>query len=183
MARGVEWDFDPTLDRMRDLMDVLGEPQHAYPVIHVTGTNGKSSTSRMIAALLGERGLRVGLVTSPHLTTMRERISIDGQPVSEERFVEIYQDLAPYLEMIDARHRLNLSFFEVLTAMAFAAFADAPVDVAVVEVGMGGSTDATNVADGSVAVVTPIGLDHLNSLGGTIEEIAAIKAGIIKPGA
>lgn len=183
LARGVEWDFDPTLDRIGDLMDVLGDPQHAYPVIHVTGTNGKSSTSRMIAALLGERGLRVGLVTSPHLTTMRERISIDGQPVSEERFVETYQDLAPYLEMIDAKHRLNLSFFEVLTAMAFAAFADAPVDVAVVEVGMGGSTDATNVADGSVAVVTPIGLDHLNYLGGTIEEIAAIKAGIIKPGA
>src|SRR5258708_39159600 len=121
MARGVEWDFEPTLDRIRDLMDVLGEPQHAYPVIHVTGTNGKSSTSRMIAALLGERGLRVGLVTSPHLTTMRARISIDGEPVSAERVVEIYQDLAPYLELIGATRRLNLSFFSWLAAMAFPA--------------------------------------------------------------
>ncbi|RFU37124.1 bifunctional folylpolyglutamate synthase/dihydrofolate synthase [Actinomadura logoneensis] len=193
MSRGVEWDIDPTLDRVRDLVDVLGQPQRAYPVIHVAGTNGKSSTARLIEALLRERGLRTGLYTSPELTTLRERIAIDGEPISEERFVEVYEDVRPYVDLIDARLAeaagtggtgagTRLSFFEVLTAMAFAAFADAPVDVAVVEVGMGGSWDATNVADGDVAVITPIGLDHTAYLGDTVEEIAAEKAGIIKPG-
>ncbi|GLY92660.1 bifunctional folylpolyglutamate synthase/dihydrofolate synthase [Actinoallomurus iriomotensis] len=180
-ARGVEWDLDPSLDRIRDLVDILGSPQRAYPVIHVTGTNGKSSTARMIDALLRERGLRVGLFTSPELHTMRERISVDGEPVTEERFAELYDDVLPYAEMVDAKHDVKVSFFEMLTAMAFAAFADAPVDVAVVEVGMGGAWDATNVADGSVAVVTPIGLDHTEYLGDTIEAIAGEKAGIIKP--
>ncbi|GLY77689.1 bifunctional folylpolyglutamate synthase/dihydrofolate synthase [Actinoallomurus iriomotensis] len=180
-ARGVEWDLDPSLDRIRDLVDILGSPQRAYPVIHVTGTNGKSSTARMIDALLRERGLRVGLYTSPELHTMRERISVDGEPVTEERFAELYDDVLPYAEMVDAKHDVKVSFFEMLTAMAFAAFADAPVDVAVVEVGMGGAWDATNVADGSVAVVTPIGLDHTEYLGDTIEAIAGEKAGIIKP--
>ena len=183
MERGVEWEIDPTLDRIRDLMDILGEPQRTYPVIHVSGTNGKTSTSRLIDALLRERGLRVGLYTSPQLTTLRERIAIDGEPISEELFVETYADLAPYLQLIDDKHGVKLSFFEVLTAMAYAAFADAPVDVAIIEVGMGGTWDATNVADGVVAVVTPIGLDHTDYLGETIEEIAAEKAGIIKPGA
>lgn len=182
MGRGVEWQIDPTLDRIRDLVDLLGEPQRACPVIHITGTNGKSSTARLIDALLRERGLRVGLYTSPELTTLRERIAIDGEPISEERFVEVYQDLRPYLELIDQRQAGRLSFFEVLTAMAFGAFADAPVDVAVIEVGMGGVWDATNVADAAVAVVTPIGLDHTAHLGDTIEDIAAEKAGIIKPG-
>jgi dihydrofolate synthase / folylpolyglutamate synthase len=180
-ARGVEWDVDPSLDRIRDLVDILGSPQRAYPVIHVTGTNGKTSTARMIDALLRERGLRVGLYTSPELQTMRERIAVDGEPVGEERFAELYDDVLPYAEMIDAKHDVKVSFFELLTAMAFAAFADAPVDVAVVEVGMGGAWDATNVADGAVAVVTPIGLDHTEYLGDTIEAIAAEKAGIIKP--
>jgi dihydrofolate synthase/folylpolyglutamate synthase len=180
-ARGVEWDVDPSLDRIRDLVDILGSPQRAYPVIHVTGTNGKSSTARMIDALLRERGLRVGMYTSPELHTMRERISIDGEPVAAERFAELYDDVLPYAEMVDAKHDVKVSFFEMLTAMAFAAFADAPVDVAVVEVGMGGAWDATNVADGAVAVVTPIGLDHTEYLGDTIEAIAAEKAGIIKP--
>ncbi|HEY0542728.1 MAG TPA: folylpolyglutamate synthase/dihydrofolate synthase family protein [Actinoallomurus sp.] len=182
-ARGVEWDVDPTLDRIRDLADILGSPQRAYPVIHVTGTNGKSSTARMIDALLRERGLRVGMYTSPELHTMRERIGIDGEPVSEERFAEIYDDVLPYAGLIDAKHGVQVSFFEMLTAMAFAAFAEAPVDVAVVEVGMGGEWDATNVADGTVAVVTPIGLDHTEMLGDTIEAIAGEKAGIIKSGA
>ncbi|HEY0542030.1 MAG TPA: dihydrofolate synthase, partial [Actinoallomurus sp.] len=150
-ARGVEWDVDPSLERIRDLVDILGSPQRAYPVIHVTGTNGKSSTARMIDALLRERGLRVGMYTSPELHTMRERIGIDGEPVSEERFAEIYDDVLPYAELIDAKHGVKVSFFEMLTAMAFAAFAEAPVDVAVVEVGMGGEWDATNVADGTVA--------------------------------
>ncbi|MFC4911258.1 bifunctional folylpolyglutamate synthase/dihydrofolate synthase [Actinomadura gamaensis] len=182
MSRGVEWDIDPTLDRVRDLVDVLGEPQRAYPVIHVAGTNGKSSTARLIEALLRERGLRTGLYTSPELTTLRERIAIDGEPISEERFVEVYEDVKPYVDLIDAKNDAKLSFFEVLTAMAFAAFADAPVDVAVVEVGMGGSWDATNVADGTVAVITPVGLDHTAYLGDTVEQIAGEKAGIIKPG-
>ncbi|GAA4639147.1 folylpolyglutamate synthase/dihydrofolate synthase family protein [Actinoallomurus vinaceus] len=180
-ARGVEWDIDPTLDRMRDLADVLGSPQRAYPVIHVTGTNGKSSTARMIEVLLRERGLRVGLYTSPELHSMRERITIDGAPVSEQRFAELYEDVLPFLEMTDAKHDVKVSFFETLTAMAYAAFADAPVDVAVVEVGMGGTWDATNIADGAVAVVTPIGLDHTRWLGATVAEIAAEKSGIIKP--
>jgi dihydrofolate synthase/folylpolyglutamate synthase len=182
MSRGVEWDIDPTLDRIRDLVDVLGEPQRAYPVVHVAGTNGKSSTARLIESLLRERGLRTGLYTSPEMTTLRERIAIDGEPISEERFTEAYQDVLPYVQLIDGKHEVRLSFFEVLTAMAFAAFADAPVDVAVVEVGMGGTWDATNVADGMVAVVTPIGLDHTRYLGDTLEEIAGEKAGINKPG-
>jgi folylpolyglutamate synthase/dihydrofolate synthase len=180
--RGVEWDIDPTLDRIRDLVDILGSPQRAYPVVHVTGTNGKTSTARMIDALLRERGLRVGMFTSPELHTMRERIGVDGQPVSEERFAEIYDDVLPFAELVDAKHDVKVSFFEMLTAMAFSAFTDAPVDVAVVEVGMGGVWDATNVADGAVAVITPIGLDHTEVLGDTIEAIAGEKAGIIKPG-
>ncbi|MFA1547779.1 folylpolyglutamate synthase/dihydrofolate synthase family protein [Actinomadura chokoriensis] len=183
MARGVEWEIDPTLDRIRDLVDVLGEPHRAYPVIHVAGTNGKSSTARLIESLLRERGLRTGLYTSPELTTLRERIAIDGEPISEERFVEAFEDVLPYVELVDGKHAARLSFFEVLTAMAFAAFADAPVDVAVVEAGMGGAWDATNVADGVVAVITPIGLDHTRYLGDTLEEIAGEKAGIIKTGA
>ncbi len=183
MARGVEWTFDPTLDRIADLVDLLGSPQRSYPVIHVTGTNGKSSTARLIEILLRERGLRTGLFTSPHLTTMRERIVIDGEPISAEAFAATYRDVLPYLELVDGKHEQRLSYFETLTAMAYAAFADAPVDVAVVEVGMGGVWDATNVADGAVAVITPIGLDHTVHLGPTIEDIATEKAGIIKPGA
>ncbi|WP_436764051.1 bifunctional folylpolyglutamate synthase/dihydrofolate synthase [Streptosporangium sp. V21-05] len=182
MQRGVEWNFEPSLDRIAALVDLLGSPQHSYPVVHVAGTNGKSSTTRMIEALLRERNLRVGRFTSPHLVSMRERISVDGVPLSEERFVEVYEDIAPYLEMVDAQGR-RLSFFETLTAMAFAAFADAPVDVAVIETGMGGITDATNVADGAVAVITPISLDHVDYLGPDVETIAGEKAGIIKPGA
>ncbi|MFF0250664.1 bifunctional folylpolyglutamate synthase/dihydrofolate synthase [Streptosporangium sandarakinum] len=182
MERGVEWNFEPTLDRISALMDVLGSPQRSYQVIHVAGTNGKSTTTRMIETILRERNLRVGRFTSPHLVSMRERISVDGAPLSEERFAEVYEDVLPYLEMIDAKGR-RLSFFETLTAMAFVAFADAPVDVAVIETGMGGSFDATNVADGTVAVITPISLDHMDYLGPDVETIAGEKAGIIKPGA
>ncbi|MFJ2032793.1 bifunctional folylpolyglutamate synthase/dihydrofolate synthase [Streptosporangium sp. NPDC087985] len=182
MERGVEWNFEPTLDRIAALMDVLGSPQHSYPVVHVAGTNGKSSTTRMIETILRERNLRVGRFTSPHLVSMRERICVDGAPLSEERFVEVYEDIAPCLGLIDAQGR-RLSFFETLTAMAFAAFADAPVDVAVIETGMGGSFDATNVADGAVSVITPVSLDHVDYLGPDIATIAGEKAGIIKPGA
>ena len=168
---------------MAALVSVLGDPQRSYPVIHITGTNGKTSTARMIESLLRARGLRTGLFTSPHLSSIRERIVVDGQPVSAEAFVAAYDELAPYLAMVDGQQGSQLSFFEVLTGMAFAIFADVPVDVAVVEVGLGGTWDATNIADGTVAVVTPVSLDHTAYLGGTVEEIAADKAGIIKPGA
>jgi len=183
LARSPEHSIAPSLDRIRELTELLGDPQRSYPVIHITGTNGKTSTSRMAETLLRMRGLRTGLFTSPHLVSMRERICVDGEPVSEARFAEIYAELEPYLEVVDAQQPVRLSFFEVLTAMAFAAFADAPVDVAVVEVGLGGTWDATNVADGAVAVITPIAIDHTQWLGGTVAEIAADKAGIIKPGA
>lgn len=182
-ARSVEWEIDPTTERIAALVDIMGEPQRAYPVVHLTGTNGKSSTARMIESLLRARGLRTGLFTSPHLSSIRERIVLDGEPLSQERFVAAYNDVLPYARMVDERYDVHLSYFEVLTAMAFAAFADAPVDVAVVEVGMGGRWDATNVADGLVSVITPIALDHTKVLGSTPEEIAEEKAGIVKPGA
>ncbi|BEP15112.1 folylpolyglutamate synthase/dihydrofolate synthase family protein [Acidothermaceae bacterium B102] len=173
----------PDLDRIVDLTDLLGNPQKAYPSIHVTGTNGKTSTVRMIDSLLRAFGLRTGRTTSPHLESMRERISLDGEPLTEEQFAAVYSEVAPLAELVDAKHPDDVTFHEMLTAMAFAAFADAPVDVAVVEVGMGGTWDATNVMDGQVAVITPIGLDHTEWLGDTVELIAGEKAGIIKPGA
>ena len=187
VARNPEHDFEPTLDRVREVCDLLGDPQRAYRVVHVTGTNGKTSTARMIESLVREQGLRTGRFTSPHLTSVTERIAIDGEPITEERFVEVYRDVEPYVEMVDARSQAaggpRLSFFEVLTVMAFATFADTPVDVAIIEVGMGGSWDSTNVADGDVAVITPVALDHAEWLGSTVVEIAHEKAGIIKEGA
>ncbi len=183
LARRPEHSIDPSLDRIRALTELLGEPQGAYPVIHITGTNGKTSTARMTETLLRGRGLRTGLFTSPHLMSMRERICVDGEPVSTERFIELYREIEPYLRLVDDAAPVRLSFFEVLVGMAFAAFADAPVDVAVIEVGMGGTWDNTNVADGAVAVITPISIDHAQYLGDTVGEIAADKAGIIKPGA
>jgi dihydrofolate synthase/folylpolyglutamate synthase len=182
LARAPEHDIDPTLDRVRALLDLLGDPQKSAPVIQVAGTNGKTSTARMIETLLREFGLRTGQFTSPHLQSMRERIAFDGAPIDVERFLSTYDDVAPYLELVDSRQPHRLSFFEVLTAMGFAAFADAPVDVAVVEVGLGGTWDSTNVADAQVAVVTPIAVDHTRWLGRTVEEIAGQKAGILKPG-
>ncbi|GAA1767250.1 folylpolyglutamate synthase/dihydrofolate synthase family protein [Nonomuraea bangladeshensis] len=182
LERGVEWDFEPTLDRIAALLDLLGSPQRAYPVIHIAGTNGKTSTARLTEALLKERNLRVGRFTSPHLVSMRERITVDGEPLSEERFAQVYEEIIPYVELADTQGR-RIQFFELLTAMAFAAFADTPVDVAVIETGMGGSWDATNVADGTVCVITPISLDHTDRLGPDIPSIAGEKAGIIKPGA
>ena len=152
-------------------------------MIHLTGTNGKTSTARMTETLLRARGLRTGLFTSPHLSAISERICVDGEPLTAERFVGVYEEIAPYLDLVDASQPAALSFFEVLVGMAFAVFADAPVDVAVIEVGMGGTWDNTNVADGAVAVVTPIAIDHARYLGNTVEAIAADKAGIIKPGA
>ncbi|MFD8011907.1 bifunctional folylpolyglutamate synthase/dihydrofolate synthase [Streptomyces sp. NPDC058955] len=182
-TRWGETKLEPSVTRIAALMDVLGEPQRAYPSIHITGTNGKTSTARMIESLLAAFELRTGRYTSPHVQTITERISLDGAPISAERFIETYQDVKPYVELVDAREEYRLSFFEVLTGMAYAAFADAPVDVAIVEVGMGGTWDATNVIDGSVAVVTPIDLDHTDRLGETPGEIAGEKSGIIKQGA
>ncbi|MCX4823062.1 bifunctional folylpolyglutamate synthase/dihydrofolate synthase [Streptomyces sp. NBC_01142] len=182
-GRWGETKLEPSVSRIAALMDVLGEPQRAYPSIHITGTNGKTSTARMIEALLSAFDLRTGRYTSPHVQSITERISLDGTPIEAERFIETYNDIKPYIEMVDSSQDFRLSFFEVLTGMAYAAFADAPVDVAVVEVGMGGSWDATNVIDASVAVVTPIDLDHTDRLGSTPAEIAVEKAGIIKQGA
>lgn len=182
-ARWPETRLEPSTERIEALMDLLGHPQRGYPVIHLTGTNGKTSTARMIDALLREQDLRVGRFTSPHLETVRERICVDGRPLGAGHFVEVYEEVLPYVEMVDAGRDVPMSFFEVLTGMAYAAFADAPVDVAVVEVGMGGAWDATNVADGVVAVVTPVAVDHTQYLGHSIEGIAGEKAGVIKPGA
>jgi len=187
VSRNPEHDFEPTIDRVRDACDLLGDPQRAYKVVHLTGTNGKTSTARMAESLIREHGLRTGLFTSPHLTTVRERIQLDGEPISSEDFVRLWLDVAPIIHMVDARSveagGPRMSFFEVLTVLALAAFADAPIDVAVIEVGMGGVWDATNVVDGDVAVITPVGLDHQQWLGDSLVDIAAEKAGIIKDGA
>lgn len=173
----------PDLDRVTLLMDLLGDPQLAYPAVHITGTNGKTSTARMVDSLLSAFGLRCGRYTSPHLQAVTERISLDGQPVSEETFVATYAEVAPYVELVDSRSPQAMTFFEVLTAMAFAAFADAPVDVAVLEVGLGGRWDATNVVHAQTCVVTPVDLDHMHLLGPTVGAIALEKAGIIFAGA
>jgi dihydrofolate synthase / folylpolyglutamate synthase len=173
----------PDLDRITDLLTLLGDPQRAYPSIHLTGTNGKTSTARMIDDLLRELGLRTGRYTSPHLERVTERIALDGQPLTDERFAEVYDEVAPYAELVDVRHSDSVTFFELLTAMAFAAFADSPVDVAVVEVGLGGRWDATNLIHAPVAVVTTIGLDHVGILGNTVTKIATEKAGLIHAGA
>jgi dihydrofolate synthase / folylpolyglutamate synthase len=173
----------PDLDRITDLLDLLGSPQRGYPSIHVTGTNGKTTTARMIDALLQAFGIRTGRYTSPHLESVTERIALDGVPLDPDRFAEVYDEVSTYAEIVDARHPDRVTYFELLTAMAFAAFADAPVDVAVVEVGLGGRWDATNVVHAPVAVVTPIGLDHVGILGDTITAIAGEKAGIIHAGA
>jgi dihydrofolate synthase / folylpolyglutamate synthase len=181
VARWPESRIEWKLERMAALMHALGDPQLAYPVIHIAGTNGKTSTARMIDALLRTLELRTGRYTSPHLESITERISLDGEPISPEAFVETYDQVAPFFDLVDARSDVRLSFFEAMTGMGFAAFAEAPVDVAVVEVGMGGRLDATNIVPAPVAVITPIDLDHTAHLGDTIAAIAAEKAGIIKP--
>ncbi|MGK8553034.1 bifunctional tetrahydrofolate synthase/dihydrofolate synthase [Nocardia gipuzkoensis] len=182
--RWPETKIEPSLARIATLMDLLGSPQQSYPAIHVAGTNGKTSVTRMIDALLTALHRRTGRITSPHLQLATERISIDNAPISPAKYVEIYRELLPYVEMIDKQSAAAggpaMSKFEVLTGMAFAAFAEAPVDVAVVETGMGGAWDATNVCDGQVAVITPIGLDHMEYLGPDLASIAKEKAGIIK---
>lgn len=187
LARAPENEIEPDLDRMRMIADLTGEPQNAQPIIHLTGTNGKTSTSRMIERLLREMNLRTGRYTSPHLTDVRERIAIDGAPISAVRFAEVWDDLQPYLAIVDEQSQASggprLTYFETLTAMAYAAFADNPVDVGIVEVGMGGQWDATNIATGQVAVITTITRDHEKWLGNSLTDIAKEKAGIIKPNA
>lgn len=186
LGRAPENRMEPRLAPLFRAMDVLGEPNKAFPIIHVTGTNGKTSTARMIESVLRAHGLSTGRYTSPHLSKVTERISIDGHPVPDETFVRIWDEIRPYLQIVDseleAAGEPRLTYFECLTILGFAIFADQPVNVAVIEVGLGGITDATNVGDGQVSVITPISLDHTDLLGETTEDIAYEKAGIIKPG-
>ena len=181
--RWPETKLEPSTTRIVALLEMLGSPQRAYPSIHIAGTNGKTSVARMIDALLTALHRRTGRTISPHLQSAVERISIDGVPISPARYVETYREIEPFVEMVDAQSQAAggpaMSKFEVVTAMAFAAFADAPIDVAVVETGLGGRWDATNVVNAPVAVITPIGMDHADYLGDTIADIAGEKAGII----
>ncbi|WP_137843452.1 Mur ligase family protein [Microbacterium sp. 2FI] len=184
--QGEQW-VQPRVERTARLLEYLDDPQRTYRVIHVTGTNGKTSTSRMIESLVRAHGLRTGLFTSPHLERFTERIMIDGEPVADAAVADAWAEIAPFVDLVDAELAAAgdapLTFFELLTALAFVTFADAPIDVLVLEVGMGGAWDSTNTADGDVAVFTPIDLDHADRLGDTIAEIAAVKAGIIKDAA
>ena len=182
LARWPEVRISPTTERIAALVDILGSPQLTYPTIHVGGTNGKTTTSRMIDSLLFAHGLRTGRFTSPHLETYRERIAINGEPIDPKDLIFAYNDIAAYLDLIDTKFNDPISFFEAVTALGFVAFAEHPVDVAVIEVGMGGEWDATNVVDADVSVLMPIGFDHMEYLGHTLHEIAATKAGIIKEG-
>lgn len=187
MTRVPENKLRPRLEPTRRAVELLGDPQKTYRVIHVTGTNGKTSTTRFIERILRELGLRTGRFTSPHLVRLNERMAIDGEPVEDQVLYEVWQDIAPILEIVDAQLEAEgdtkLTFFEALAALGFAVFADAPVDVLVLEVGMGGEWDSTNVADGDVAVFTPVALDHVERLGDNLADIAKTKSGIIKPGA
>lgn len=187
LARIGEQAPQPRLEATRRAVELIGDPQRTYPVIHITGTNGKTSTSRIVESILRAYGLRTGLMTSPHLVRVNERIVIDGRAISNRTLAENWADIRPFLLMVDAellaKSEEPLTYFEALTVLAFASFADAPIDVAVLEVGMGGEWDSTNVADGQVAVFTPIALDHTQRLGTTISQIARTKAGIIKPAA
>jgi dihydrofolate synthase/folylpolyglutamate synthase len=180
LARWPENRIAPTLERIAALVDILGSPQLTYPTIHVGGTNGKTTTARMVDALLFEMGLRTGRFTSPHLESYLERICINGQPIDAKELIFSFNDVSPYFDLMDSKFDNPISFFEAITALGFAAFAEHPIDVGVIEVGMGGQWDATNVVDADVSVITPIGLDHMEYLGDTITEIAATKAGIIK---
>ncbi len=181
-ARWPETRIAPSLERIAALTDALGSPQLAYPTIHVGGTNGKTTTSRMIDALMGATGLRTGRFTSPHLESFLERIAINNHPIDAKDFIFAYNDVALYLDFIDKKFANPISFFEAMTALAFVSFAEFPVDIGVIEVGMGGEWDATNVVEAAVSVITPIGFDHMAYLGNTLVEIAKTKSGIIKPG-
>lgn len=187
VERAPEHKVQPSIQRVADCLDMMGNPQRSFRAVHITGTNGKTSTARMVEALLRERGLRTGRFTSPHLNSVRERISIDGQAISAAAFIQAWEDVAPFVAWVDEQSQAEggprMSFFEVFTVMAYAAFADAPVDVAVVEVGMGGRWDATNVIDAEVAVLMTVARDHEKWLGYELTDIATEKLGILKPGA
>ena len=180
LARWPESRIAPSIERIAALVDILGSPQLTYPTIHVGGTNGKTTTTRMIDALLFAHGLRTGRFTSPHLETYLERIAINGQSIDPKELIFSYNDIAAYLDLMDEKFEHPISFFEAITAIAFVAFAEHPIDVGVIEVGMGGQWDATNVVQSDVSVIMPIGFDHMEYLGNTLHEIAATKAGIIK---
>ena len=184
LSRAPENKMEPRMQPMYDIMSLLGDPQSSAPVIHLTGTNGKTTTARIIEQVLIAHGLRTGRYTSPHLSKVTERITLDGQPVEDETFVRIWNEIAPLVDIIDAKlteaDEQPLTYFETVTALGFAIFADAPVDVMVLEVGLGGVTDATNVANAQVSVVTPIAVDHADLLGDSPGQIAVEKAGIIK---
>lgn len=184
--QGERW-VQPRVERTRRVLELLDDPQKTYRVVHVTGTNGKTSTSRMIESLVRAHGLRTGLFTSPHLERFTERIMIDGEPIADAAVADAWDEIEPFVGLVDAELAAAgdapLTFFELLTVLAFVAFADAPIDVLVLEVGMGGAWDSTNTADGDVAVFAPIDIDHADRLGETIAEIATVKAGIIKDGA
>ncbi len=182
LARWPENRIAPTLERIQALVDALGSPQLSYPTIHIGGTNGKTTTSRMVDSLLFSMGLRTGRFTSPHLETYRERIAINGEPIDPKDLIFSYNDIAAYFDFIDSKFDNPVSFFEAVTALAFAAFAEYPIDIGIIEVGMGGEWDATNVVKADVSVITPIGLDHMEYLGNSLVEIASTKAGIIKEG-
>jgi len=182
LARWPENRIAPTLERIQALVDALGSPQLSYPTIHIGGTNGKTTTSRMVDSLLFSMGLRTGRFTSPHLETYRERIAINGEPIDPKDLIFTYNDIAAYFDFIDSKFDNPVSFFEAVTALAFAAFAEHPIDIGIIEVGMGGEWDATNVVKADVSIITPIGLDHMEYLGNTLTEIASTKAGIIKEG-
>ena len=184
--QGEQW-VQPRVERTRRVLELMNDPQKTYRVVHVTGTNGKTTTSRMIESIVRAHGLRTGLFTSPHLVRFTERMMVDGEPANDGAVADAWEEIEPFVDMVDAElvaaDDAPLTFFELLTILAFVVFADAPVDVAVIEVGMGGAWDSTNTADGDVAVFAPIDIDHAARLGDTIEEITMVKAGIIKDGA
>lgn len=183
---GERW-VQPRKERTARILELLDDPQRTYRVVHITGTNGKTSTARIVESLLRAHGLRTGLFTSPHLERFTERVMIDGEPIADAAIADAWDEIEPFVGIVDAELEATgeapLTFFELLTVLAFVAASDAPVDVLVLEVGMGGAWDSTNTADGDVAVFAPIALDHADRLGDTIAKIAEVKAGIIKEGA
>ncbi len=187
LARAGERWVQPRKERTARILELLDDPQKTYRVVHITGTNGKTSTARIIESLLRAHGLRTGLFTSPHLERFTERVMIDGEPIVDAAIADSWDEIEPFVGIVDAELEAAgdapLTFFELLTVLAFVAASDAPVDVLVLEVGMGGEWDSTNTADGDVAVFAPIAIDHADRLGDTIEKIAGVKAGIIKEGA
>jgi dihydrofolate synthase/folylpolyglutamate synthase len=172
----------PGLERIAGVLEFMGNPQFDYPIIHIAGTNGKTTVTRLVADILGAHGIRTGTFTSPHLHRLEERYSIDGTPITSDAFTRAVADIAWFVEEYERRAETGITYFEVTVALAFSLFAEIALDVAIIEVGMGGRWDATNVVDSAVAVVTGIALDHVEYLGETVAEIAAEKAAIIGEG-